>query len=442
MTLSPPVAPEVGRKAALVFARWMEARGVPYEVLFPPSHLANYACALSDPAIWSALTVQQNDEKDMQPARGLKGLCDLGDGACQRIVAEHCAAVAAVEAEEAALRKLPAADAMAQPAFAQTASVVREQLATLKVYDAKATGEVERLRARVKELEARQRKRTTLQKERERLARKVGDLNVLIGEVDSLHRRVMHLSHTLGTTFGRGVAPPDHAKAAGLAKDLKELLSEAFNLAHRPASKALAVMCCSVFDCSDKALSALYFTPDNLKTWQLREAIVRNALDMYSKGMITLAIGADKAFATAADWDLDGFPKTVTAAKRDVEELTRLIPDQTGMVTVPVAKWRRLRDVRAAAEQLLTHPLAIAAGIQRVEWMDAKVESRSIDRWRAFLQQWDITHIQVQIIGFDHLGTRSAHPSVWSRPGLCSQLVWLRCRAWQASLGTRSWTPR
>ena len=63
MTPSPPaVAPELGRKAALVFARWMEARGVPYEVLFPASRRATYVYTLSNrnPAIshlvaWSAL---------------------------------------------------------------------------------------------------------------------------------------------------------------------------------------------------------------------------------------------------------------------------------------------------------------------------------------------------------------------------------------------------
>jgi hypothetical protein len=275
------IRPDLARLVKIQLARWCERQGVPYQVLFPPEHLVAFAGRYSLPSLWPSLCVQQNDEKDIYATRGIKGLVDLGDGECQRVMSAFKDGVDVVATEETALRGLPALSVLIPSVHARAcASLGIVSIELLDRYDAEAQRNVARIKERIRKMNAKLLRRDLSQREREASARSLADLNGIIGEVDSLNRRVSVLKTELSTTFAAGSAAPTAGKAAGLAKDLKGLLGEAFDLRQRGASKALAVMSCSIFDCSDKALSSLYFTPDDLKTWQLKEAIVRNALDL------------------------------------------------------------------------------------------------------------------------------------------------------------------
>ena len=364
----------------------------------------NLAGCYDDPDLMPSLAVQQNDEKDLYITRGIKGLPDLGDGECQSVTVEHDEAVDTTAKLEAEMRALPAESTVDGTDYRTVHHVLSSGGVLLCRYRDQALELIKGTASNIKKLDKKARKRETTQKEREAIAKKTAFLNSQVGEVDSLNRRVSALVNDLVALPAVGTSPPTASRAAGLAKDVKEMIMEAFGFAYRYASKTLAVMSCSVFDCSSKALSSLAFTPDNLATWELKEIIMKNAIDMYTKGQITVIVGADKAFAAAADSDQDGFAKNVTTAKKEVEELTALIPPKAGYVAVSVKKWRRTRDLRDAAEELLRNPHATANGAKREAWMDDAVQCTSIQRWRRFLLKWNVVQISVYLAGYDTLG--------------------------------------
>ena len=160
--------------------------------------------------------------------------------------------------------------------------------------------------------------------------------------------------------------------------DHRALLETGFGLANPPASKALATCLCSVFDCSPWTTGALFFTVDDAKTWQVREAVYRAMLDAVDEGMLPVFVGADKAYMSAAHWDLRGYPLTRTAALREVEYLTSLVRYRSGTFEVAVKNWPRTADLRAYAEQkILGDPRIAAAGFVRQAWMDDFVKSQT-----------------------------------------------------------------
>ena len=201
-----------------------------------------------------------------------------------------------------------------------------------------------------------------------------------------------------------------------MAGTAKRLLSDSFDLAHVATSKALAVCDHSIFESSPWTVSTLNFTTDTTPIWRIREMVLRCIQQTYAEAtnerdrLITVTVGADKAYSSATQWDLAGYPLTCSAAKREVEYLTKVTPATTGMVEVKVAQWPRTAMLRAKAEQLLQLPAAAAAGVIREPWMTDVVESLSRERWRDWLLAQGIVKLKVKIVGIDEYMRRGLIP--------------------------------
>ena len=109
-----------------------------------------------------------------------------------------------------------------------------------------------------------------------------------------------------------------------MAGTAKRLLSDSFDLAHVATSKALAVCDHSIFESSPWTVSTLNFTTNTTPIWRIREMVLRSIQQTYAEAtnerdrLITVTVGADKAYSSATQWDLAGYPLTCSAAKREV----------------------------------------------------------------------------------------------------------------------------
>ena len=264
---------------------------------------------------------------------------------------------------------------------------------------------------RVAALQALLRKHGAAHKDYERRVRSMGSLNSLIADVQAFDRRTAAWAALVqqlpAPPAAAGAALPTTSAIASLLVDDKELLERGLALGNAPCSKAMAFMASSVLDLSGSSLASLCFTPDQLKTWQLREMADRVIAEQHERGVRIIGVAADKAFAAANGWDLAGYPKTRTAAMREVEYFQKILPKSTGPVSVLVKHWPRTADLRAAAEALLRDPRAILAGCERQAWMDHVRQSQSRERWVDFLLQWDVDRISVRMIGIEALCTQA-----------------------------------
>ena len=69
----------------------------------------------------------------------------------------------------------------------------------------------------------------------------------------------------------------------GHITSMQFLLEKMFGLANVPASKLLAVCYTNLFQCDAWGMGSAYFTCDEAKTWQMREAVVRSMRAAYSR---------------------------------------------------------------------------------------------------------------------------------------------------------------
>jgi hypothetical protein len=125
---------------------------------------------------------------------------------------------------------------------------------------------------------------------------------------------------------------------------------------------------------------------------------MRTAISAYEQdGMIPVFVGADKAYITAAHWDTHGFPKTRSAAKREVEYFTMLVKMKECVRNVKVWSWPRTEDARKRGLQITTLPNATANGFGRQPWMDDPVSSLSRELWRDFILSAGFKELKVWV---------------------------------------------
>ena len=182
------------------------------------------------------------------------------------------------------------------------------------------------------------------------------------------------------------------------------MVEKAFSLSHALASKMLAVIYASIFETSATAVWSIAFTVDEAKVWQIREAVNGSLGDAYRRGLTPIFIAADKAYASASNWDLRGWPRTVYAALREVDFFVTLIGQRSsGFVTVKVNNWPRRADLESEAEKVMGFAAAVAAGHGRKPWIDDVYERQTMERWRDFLLSAGVASIEVWLPGTDRL---------------------------------------
>jgi outer membrane murein-binding lipoprotein Lpp len=380
---APALALRLGLDGARLLRLWLAASGIPEWLVFVPSHLAAYAGRYSDPDLWPSLYGLQHDEKDMFRVVGRAGLQDWGDGDCQERLAALDAATDDLGEVAKALRAAVPGDLAA---YGEARRTLQQTLALLRQYAAVADASIEQLNAKVAALRAKLAKLAMdAVKQRERLSKHLTFLAVRSSEVSSFSIHVATHGSDVDALPAAPAAAHTAARLGTMLDDQKGLLETGFGLANAPASKVLATCLCSVFDCSPWTTGALFFTVDDAKTWQIREAVYRAILSAIDVGMYPALIGADKAYMSAAHWDLRGFPLTRTAALKEVEYLTSVIRWQSGNYDVSVQCWPRTDDLRDYAEEILRDPRAAADGFVRQPWMDEFVERQTREVGRACL---------------------------------------------------------
>ena len=352
----------------------------------------------------ATLESASHDEKDMKRMPGW--LVDLGDGKTQQILDEYNAHVDAAKKLLVEFRALVAQSSTPADEYGRAIDVLTDAALVLAKYRKQAMRSIPKWVARTQKLEKLKTKVGPAHKDFEKHAKSIGVLNSLIAEVQSFDRRAVGLDaliKQLPALAALPAAPQTASSMSALLHDIVELLLRGLELGHAPASKALAFINTSLLDVSSSSVSSLFFTPDELKTWQVREMAHRVICESYAKGKRVVSIAADKAFAAANHWCMLGYPKTRTAALREVEYFQKLLRDKTGTVKVSVKHWPRTDDLRQVAESLLRDPDAIASGIKREDWMDNPHESMTRERWRDFLLRWDVESTGIHFIGIQEL---------------------------------------
>jgi hypothetical protein len=381
-----------------VVKAWLRRQGIPFEVLFPPAHLQTHSWRYADPVMWPSLYVLQHDEKDIKRVRG--ALQDWGDGEAARQYEQQQSAVDEAASALEEVRKLDADKVLTHAEFFAAMAPLMEHMKTLTAYAQEATKLSARHQDHLKRLLRRKGRLSAASQSTERLSRHIGFLNEQLSEIQQFERHVQSLDD--GIVASRQA----EAKAGALAdllSDLKKLLPQGLKLSTVPASKVLAVINSSIFDISEHAVAALYFTADDAKTWQIREAVIRTMKDSYQRGFVPLMVAADKAYTGAAHWDLQGFAKTRTAALREVEFFMKLVDKRGGYRKVSVQQWPRTGDLMQAALAVLRDPRAQRRGITTERWMNDEIKVQVREYWRNFLIEAGVTHIEVWVIGVDEL---------------------------------------
>ena len=394
-----------------IVERWWGDRGLPVQLLWTPIHLRQWRGLYCAPSLWPTLVGLQHDEKDLFSQRGSKGLQDWGDDEAQRLTTQLEDALGILAARMALLQARSPHEMLDVQRLADSSSTLLSHIGQLRRYSEAAAllnGQRDKQRLRLE----RKKKRMTSVARCEGIERRIAEINGRCAEVVSFDDRTKALSAGVAALPAAPAAACTTTSMLALLGELKALLELGFALANAPASKMLAVCTKSVFDCSKHSVNSLYWTVDDAKTWQVREAVYRSIEDSCTKGLVPLFVGADKAYAAAAHCDLEGYPKTRSAAKREVEYLTSIMRMKSGRQDVSIKNWRRTIDLREATKELLSDPRARAAGIVHEPWMDDFYKSQTRERWRDFLLAAGMVNIEVWLTGVDGLGVlRSSAPA-------------------------------
>ena len=388
--------------ALLVVRRWCETRGhIPWELLCIPTHLQPHANKLKKSEMLHVLSFAQHDEKDIFRTRGVDGLPDFGDGETQGLEDEYRGAVAAVELAMVPLRSLPPRAVLSAADFAAAAAALRAAAPLLDKYMRDAMARVPQRETHAAKLRKRAADKPA---QAARLAKHILFLTEQIAEAATCQRRMTAWAADVAALPATPAAEHTSSVLLDLLKDHQSLLKEAFSLAQQPASKALAVIFTSAFQSPAWTLGSLFFTVDETKTWEMREAVHRALIAAYERsGTVTALVGADKAYISAAHWDLAGHPLTRTAAKKLIEYMSSLTQRTTSVREVSVKNWPFTADLCALAKKVLAHPKAAANGVVPQPWMDDFVSSQTRERWRDFLVAVGIKKISVTVLGIDGL---------------------------------------
>ena len=392
------------RDAMWHVAHWLEARALlPDSMAAARPHLAQYKDLFADPELWPAIAIAQHDEKDIYRTRGAAGLCDSGDGEAQRLQQELDTVVAQASDMIDSLKTLAAGTIIPRAALHECRKTLNVTMPIVQRYCTEVLEAIAGREAHAKKLHAKKQRLTDVAKI-ERLEKQIRYINLETAEVHSCKRRVDALLADVAALPAAPASGLTVSKVNAMFDELKELLVAAFGHAHTPASKALAIVLCSAMQCSPWSLGALNFTSDQATTWQMREMVMRAMRGAHQRGLLVVGVGADKAYASACHWDLDGYPKTRSAALREVEFFTKLVSAKSDYQDVSIKSWPRTADLQAAAEQLIADPRHPAA---REQWMDDEDRCGSRERWRDFLLATGEKKMRVWLIGIDQLGAHA-----------------------------------
>ena len=280
-----------------VMRPWLRQQGVPHEVLLVPPHLVHYKGHYRNHELWPHMYILSHDEKDMKRMKG--SLQDWGDGEAQAAYAAKGQALHDLAKILADLRSLNQQSTPSAADFMRAKSLLQGSHAeTLKEYCVMATVLVVRHDEHGQRLQRRQARLGAAKAEQSaRLGKHIEFLNAQVAEIQQLLRHSAGLSASVAALPAAPMAHSTVAELASLVSDMRKLIEYGFDLAHVAASKALAMCFSSVFDMSPNAVGALYFTSDDAKTWQMREAVLRTMREHYAEhGMIPVMVAADKAY--------------------------------------------------------------------------------------------------------------------------------------------------
>ena len=389
---------------------WARANGIPEQVLFPPPHLARYAGMYGSSECWQSLIGVQHDEKDIYRTEGAGGIQDWGDGNAQQLLDRLATTRAAVATGLKELRRLPAGAQLDLAQYTPRAAELCNALKLLQEYQEAVDGRITLVEAKTTKLIAKQGRLGAGQAAQHASIDKYVSFNRdWCGRVSSVKARTAALRGAVSALPATPQYEHSSTFMAPLFEDADVLLEKAFALSQVPASKLLAVVYASIFQCSPWCVGSIYFTVDDAKVWQIREAVYRSMVDAYDRGLLPTFIGADKAFMPAAHWDLEGYACTRTAALREIEYMAAIVPRKSGYRSVSVKHWPRTNDLKRRALELINDPRA--PHITEQPWMRDFVSAQFRERWRDFLLGVGQTKLEVRLTGLDGLETMKCLPS-------------------------------
>ena len=280
---------------------WARANGIPEQVLFPPPHLARYAGMYGSSECWQSLIGVQHDEKDIYRTEGAGGIQDWGDGNAQQLLDRLATTRAAVATGLKELRRLPAGAQLDLAQYTPRAAELCNALKLLQEYQEAVDGRITLVEAKTTKLIAKQGRLGAGQAAQHASIDKYVSFNRdWCGRVSSVKARTAALRGAVSALPATPQYEHSSTFMAPLFEDADVLLEKAFALSQVPASKLLAVVYASIFQCSPWCVGSIYFTVDDAKVWQIREAVYRSMVDAYDRGLLPTFIGADKAFMPAA----------------------------------------------------------------------------------------------------------------------------------------------
>ena len=250
--------------ALKVVREWSARRGIPWFTIVVPPHLSAFAGIFYDPDLWDRLIGMQHDEKDIYRQVGVKGLLDWGDGEAKSKIDELEAANSSVTQAVGNLRKLAPLAAADQSHYQAVIDELRDRLAQLRRYGAEAAERGKRLAAKATQARAKfnklvageTTKMTSLRNQIELCEGLVKAISSNKDSIDQLAADVTSASSSTRTTRHTASALIE------LLERAQKLLGAAFDLANSPASKVLAMVSCSLFNCDAWTVAATYIFPD------------------------------------------------------------------------------------------------------------------------------------------------------------------------------------
>ena len=407
--------------------------GMPAWVVEPPTHLQHLAGILANEEIAKRCVILQHDEKDIYSSPG--AYQDNGSGQLQRDMDHLQQLCAQVQGQMQALSGSRAAPA---PLSAAIYTACSGLLGQLNRETERWMADVEKERARIDKKMVKLDKAkaglggsTADLREHERLGRHTAFIKTWLGLRDEIAERHQQATSDLGTKWSTPLAPGSVFPAAGVALDAMEaaltLVRRAFDLAHVPATKVLAMCTTSIFDAKPWAVVSVFWTHDTTTAWEQKEMVMRTASSMFytlnapgnvasrnrllamqaqpsqddrerPRQLVPVVIGADKAYFSTGDYDEDGFALNRWALYKEVELFVSKASLDGGDAKVSLKKWKKLSHFQEAAYSLMQQ-----SNRATEPWMSDAWLSKSVDRWRDFLVRHGYSQLEVYFLGLRDL---------------------------------------
>ena len=275
--------------------KYLSRRGLPAEVLFPPPHLVKHHDDLSDPELWPTLFGVQHDEKDSYRVDGPAGIQDWGDGEAQQVLDELAASQRAIDESLQKLKQLSLNLAPDAAAYSPVLTVLKAQQSLSARYlnlSAKRVAVVEGRTAKLRAWHMKLAAGSAAQ--HARLEKNIAWNQSWLAKVLTLKVRAATWDAAFAALPAVPTVGQTPASLINLLDDMKAIVEKGFELSRAPASKLLAVIYASVFECDATAVGSIAFTVDEAKIWQIREAVNRSLGDANDRGLKPVFVAADK----------------------------------------------------------------------------------------------------------------------------------------------------